>query len=243
MRLSSTPKNFLKLEIYVEESSRDLLPTENTTLYSIKQNLEVIELSDISEVHKRSENLRGKIVVFEAYGVGKSVSVQESLEHSTSCGEDEFPIKDVCVNLVADVLLDGIVAWEGIPTSKEDLLLVIGASSFHQDRPEEDIIGRFRYTGKVLSTKEIEESLPEGLALMIVDREKIGEFNPENLSGEAEELINENRKEVESLVSYGNKSIDEPETTPEEEGGGGTIAQITESISRIIQGILGIFGL
>lgn len=233
------PEELLSLLDLLEEPAKDLLLDENATLYSVKQRLEVVELSNISETYRRSDELRGKIVGFEAYGIGKSVSVQEFLEHSTACGEDEFPVKKACVNLVPDVLLEGMVAWEGIPTSREEILIAVGASSLHQDSPEEDIRGRFRYVGKLLSTREVEGSLPEGLALMVVGKEKTGELDPEELRGEAEALVDEKLEEAKSLVMYEAEEGREVEAEEEEKG---IITQVARKISNIIKGILSIFG-
>ena len=73
---------------------------------------------------------------------------------------------------------------------KQELLMTIGASNMHQDEVFATFDGVFKYIGRVFSASQIDESLPDDmLALVIYQRQKIGEINYSALAESAKEQI------------------------------------------------------
>ncbi|MEM0241109.1 MAG: hypothetical protein QXP29_06575 [Candidatus Nezhaarchaeales archaeon] len=115
---------------------------------------------------ENSERYLGKVVKLTANCYGGYISVQEVIEHSTPCGEDLVYVPDVgCMNLVIDVRLEGFIAWNDVSVSpkRDELLLAVAISSFHQDEQFVKASGIFELVGKVVSTKEVSDSLPKAL--------------------------------------------------------------------------------
>ena len=154
---------------------------EKPILYDVKTNLIYESVPSVKEINQNPAKYRDKIVGFSAKGFGGSISVQESLK-SASGGKIRIPV---------DVCLEGIIAWNelSLPPKEIELLGTAGASSIHQDTVFQPIDGEFKFVGRIVSTKQIDESLPEGLALVVYSREKIGEIDYLGLAKSARESI------------------------------------------------------
>lgn len=208
------PEDIRRLAEDKGEKPRDLVyPTRNATLYSLEEEFRPEKLSSIEEAFTRSGELKGKTITFESWGYGTSISVQEEIEHNTQCGKDKAPVPTPqgtkCINIPVDVLLHGVVAFGKVPGKPSQLrkrtLLTVGASSHHQDKPSQQVKGRFRYTGKLVSTEQIDKSLPKGLALITFEREKIGDLDYKEIGREARKVIEQRARELKSVISKGGK--------------------------------------
>jgi PGF-pre-PGF domain-containing protein len=162
-------------------------------LYVVEEDFQPQQMDDVESIKSQSESLDGEVVETEVRLYQEKISVQETLEHNTGCDVDlleiQTPQGPVCVNVVQDNLLHGGVAWNSIPQSREDALLVMGVSSRHQDTPEEFEEGRYRIEGEVVSTSRINESLPEGSVLVIYDMERVGDIDYEAVAEEGRGII------------------------------------------------------
>ncbi|MEM4452766.1 MAG: PGF-pre-PGF domain-containing protein [Thermosphaera sp.] len=161
-------------------------------IYDVKTDLLHEDVQSVVELKRNSERYLGKIVKLTANCYGGYISVQEVIEHNTPCGEDYAYVPNVgCVNLVIDVRLEGFVAWNNVsmPLKRDELLLMVGVSSFHQDEQFVSTSGVFEVVGKVVSTKEISDSLPEDIALIIYGVRKVDEINFERLAAQVKDEI------------------------------------------------------
>lgn len=162
-------------------------------LYIVEEDFEPQQVDNVSRVNSRSESLDGEVIELEVRLYQEQISVQETLEHTTGCGTDlleiQTPQGPACVNVVQDNLLHGGVAWNSIPQSRNDTLLVVGISSRHQDSPAEFEQGRYRIEGEVISTSRVNESLPAGSVLVVYTMERTGKINYAAIAQEARTLI------------------------------------------------------
>ncbi|MFC7250173.1 PGF-pre-PGF domain-containing protein [Halomicroarcula sp. GCM10025324] len=162
-------------------------------LYVVEEDFQPQQVDNVESIKSQSQSLDGEVVETEVRLYQEQISVQETLEHNTGCDDDlleiQTPQGPVCVNVVQDNLLHGGVAWNSIPQSRDDALLVMGVSSLHQDSPEEFEEGRYRIEGEVVSTSRINESLPEGSVLVIYDIERLGDIDYEAVAEEARGII------------------------------------------------------
>lgn len=178
------------------------MPTETDgepILYVTGADFEAKNIDSVTTVKQQAERLDGEVVKLNVRLYQERYSSQETLEHSTACGEDRMQIQTpqgpACVNLPQDILLHGGVAWNEIPQSRDGVLMVIGASALHQDVPNEFKEGRYAVTGEVVSTDRISKDLPQGSILLIYDLQKVGEISEEEVKSEARSII-ENRTQV-----------------------------------------------
>jgi PGF-pre-PGF domain-containing protein len=150
------------------------------SLYVVKFALkDITPALSIEEIRSNPDRYMEKIVSLEAFGYGQSISIQESMYSSTG---QKYPV---------DALLYGVVAWNEINMKKEDFLGVISISSQHQDTVTSPVEGRFNYVGKIVSSKQINESLPEGLILILYKLEKVGGFKYEDIAEDSKKAIEE----------------------------------------------------
>jgi PGF-pre-PGF domain-containing protein len=148
-------------------------------LYDVKTDIPYEEVSLVSELKANSSKYVNKTVKIVANCYGGYISVQEVLR--------KYADKDIPV----DVRLEGLAAWNdvSVPPKREELLLSAGASSFHQDKPFVNVTGVFELIGKVVSTREISDSLQEDVALLICWAKKLGEIDFEKLAQQVKEEI------------------------------------------------------
>ncbi len=163
----------------LETSELELVHTDkNVLLYVVKTDMKATHVTSVNEITTHSKKYMGKVVKFTAFGKGGTTSIQEMIKKS-----GKYP--------PVDVLLHGVVAWNSIsvPPERNDIILTTGASSHHQDRVFAPVEGKFNYIGKIVSSKQVNESLPEGLALITYARNKTGELDYEKLPESAKEMI------------------------------------------------------
>lgn len=172
-------KGYVKEFLSKIGSVKDLVPIgENILLYKVKLDLNPILVSDVREINVNPSKYLGRTVQLTVNVYDLRISVRKLIEEST---EKKYP---------ADVILHIAVAWsKSIPTSKNDILLMIGASSHVQEDLAKVVDGVFKVEGKVVSAKQIDESLPEKPVLLIFKMVNIGEINYEALAVEAKKLI------------------------------------------------------
>lgn len=169
--------------------------TGSPLLYVVDKQYDPRSMTDVDEITRRADSLDGEVVSVTARMYGTDLSIQESLEHATTsqCSENRLLIQTpqgpACVNVVQDVLVHSGVAWSTVPSDRSDVLLVLGASSREQDEPTTERRGRFRIVGEVVSTSRINESLPEGSALLVYDIERTGDIDYRAVASEARSLI------------------------------------------------------
>jgi PGF-pre-PGF domain-containing protein len=151
-------------------------------LYDVKTEITYEEISSVNQLEANLE----KMVKITANCYGGYISVQETLRKSA---EKEIPV---------DVRVEGLAAWSEISAtpSRGQIVMVAGVSSFHQDKPFVNATGVFELIGRVVSTKEISASLPEGVALLLCRAKKVGEIDFEKIAQQAQDKI---RDEVSKL--------------------------------------------
>lgn len=179
-----------------------LISETRPTLYDVKTDLKHTQVGSVDEIKRNLNQYMDKVVSVEAKGFGDTISVQETLEHSTDCGEDKIPVKDECINLVLDDLLEGGVAWNKISLDnpRESLIATAGVSSRHQDEPLGSYNGNYMYIGRVMSLKQVNESL-EGTVLVIYHRERTGDINYEEVGESARKEIEDRVENIKSALS------------------------------------------
>jgi PGF-pre-PGF domain-containing protein len=154
-------------------------------LYDVKTDIPYEAVSSVRELKTSYDKYAGRVVKLVANCYGGYISVQEVIEENTPCGPDRVYVQDIgCVNIVVDARLEGLIAWNevSVPPKREELLLVSGVSSYHQDEQFTSVDGVFELVGKLVSTKQISNSLPEGVALVLCQAKKIGEIDFEKLA-------------------------------------------------------------
>ena len=161
-------------------------------LYDVKTDIPYEAVPSVRELKANYDKYAGKVVKLVANCYGGYISVQEVIEENTPCGPDRVYVQDVgCVNVVVDVRLEGLMAWNevSVPPKREELLLVSGVSSHHQDEQFVKVEGVFELIGKVVSTRQISDSLPEGIALVLCRAKKIGEIDFERMAVQVKDEI------------------------------------------------------
>jgi PGF-pre-PGF domain-containing protein len=155
-------------------------------LYDVKTDIPYEEVSSVSGLKANSSKYVNKTVKIVANCYGGYISVQEVLR--------KYADKDIPV----DVRLEGLAAWNevSVPPKREELLLSAGASSFHQDQPFVNVTGVFELIGKVVSTREISDSLPEDVALLICQAKKVGEIDIEKLAQQVKDKVKDDVGEL-----------------------------------------------
>ena len=148
-------------------------------LYDVKTDITYEQVSSVIELKANSSKYFGKIVGIIANCCGGYISIQEVF---CKCTGQNIPV---------DARLEGLVAWNevSVPPKREELLLSAGVSSFHQDQQFVNVIGVFELVGRVVSARQVSESLPEDVALVICWAEKVGEIDFEKLAQQVKDEI------------------------------------------------------
>ena len=205
-------------------------------LYVYQEKFDVVEAEDVKDVLSRFSSLKGKVVSFKARGIGVKVSLQEFLEESTSCGEDYFPVDDECVNLIFDVMLHGFALFDEDAASTKDILLALGASSHHQDKPVESDVGvgklnvrEYEIVGKLVSGKEIDEKLPDAPILVIFEMRKIRDLTKDEIEEQIRNVIEAKVKQLEDYLKEGKEVSEELRKEVKEKA-----SEIREKLNKIV---------
>lgn len=199
------------------EKLEDIVPiSESVLLYRVNLDFEPITVNDVTEINNNPDEFLGKTVSLTANVYDGRVSIKKLIGEETGF---ECPV---------DVILHVVIVWNKLPTSEKDVLLIVGASSHVQDQLAKVVDGVFKLEGKVVSAKEIDESLPEKPALLIFKMEKVGEIDYKALASAAKALIEKEastlRETMEALIlgkpvipTVGLMSRDLPEAVSEDE--------------------------
>jgi PGF-pre-PGF domain-containing protein len=156
-------------------------------LYEVKTDIPYVEVSSVGELKANGSRYLGKTVKITANCCGGRISVKETLR--------KYAKKDIPV----DVRLEGLAAWSeaSVPPKREELLMVAGISSFNQTEPFVKVTGVFELIGKVVSAKQVSESMPEDVSLVICrEPKKVKEINFEGLAQQFKDKVRESVGEL-----------------------------------------------
>lgn len=166
--------------IMLDESGKPLV-----TVVQISR--DTTSYSDIPTL--RSDADDGDLVTVDANCFQSTISMQETIEESTGCGEELVQVKDACVDIINDVVLHGGVAWNGLPESRDEILPVVGISSRDQLEPIQTETGEYQFVGEVVETSRIDDELPDAKALLIYRLDRLGNIDYEGIADDVQELI------------------------------------------------------
>jgi PGF-CTERM protein len=79
------------------------------------------------------------------------------------------------MNLLLDSTVYGAVAATESPSSRNQVLPVIGFSGEHMDVQRKTISGRYQLTGRVIETNDIDRDYPGSVALVLYHTERLGD--------------------------------------------------------------------
>jgi PGF-pre-PGF domain-containing protein len=155
-------------------------------LYDVKTDIFYEQISSVIELKANYSKYLGNIVRMTANCYGGYISIQEVVRECA--GE----------NTVVDARLEGLAAWNevSVPPKREELLLAAGVSSFHQDKQFVNVTGVFELVGRIVSTRQISQSLPEDVALVICWARKVGEIDFEKLVQQVKDKIKDDVGEL-----------------------------------------------
>lgn len=188
---------------FVDAFDMDGLATETnaSTLYVVDEEYPTQEVDNVSAITEQANELNGDTVSVEANLSMGTISARETVI-SPPC-ENGIPTQGGCVPIFHDTVLHGGVAWNAVPDDSDDLLMMVGASSWDQDDPLEAHAGEYRLTGEVVSTNRIDESLPDGAILLTYDLEEItdelniGDDIENTVENASDEVLTQLEKQVE----------------------------------------------
>lgn len=231
-------------------------------LYVVNQDTETTQYSDVGTLQREASD--GDTVSIDTNLVGKTLSVQETLEESTGCDDTKMKVQtthgSACIDIVQDTLVHGGAAWTDIPDSRTDMLFVVGLSSRHQDQRTETVEGQYTLTGEVVSTSRIDPSLPDGKVLVVHNMERTDDLDPaamgantrdwvQNRSGRLEssllsQIRQRDRGSVELSDDESGTETSVPDTTTEtspedRDGGGGIVSGISDFAGGLLDGLFG----
>ncbi len=205
--------DFLK-DIIPNGSHAIELEENSPVLYDVKTSFSAHNISSVEEIYNDTEQYRNEVISLEAKAIGGTISVQESLEHYTSCDEDRFPVPTpsgpICVNIPVDVLLEGGVAWNHIEFDNFSnyTLLTAGASSKLQEEPYSNYSGEYRLIGKLVPISFFNQT-KEVYILQVYERKKTEELDYNSLGKEIQNELEEEVKDTNSvLTDFTNITLD-----------------------------------
>ncbi|MDY6959105.1 MAG: PGF-CTERM sorting domain-containing protein, partial [Halobacteriota archaeon] len=179
---------------------------EKILLYNVETDLKSSEVA-IGEIKSNPDKYTGKVVTFTGSDMGVTASVQEMIKES----QGECP--------PVDVLLNGAVIWCRPPPTLEGLqtgtLIAVGASSHHQDqaiKQEDGSTEVFEYTGKIISSEQMDGSLPDDLVFITYKREKVGDISVDEMTDEVKNRIGGMVLMIEESLQEGETILEEPAT-------------------------------
>lgn len=157
----------------------DILSANSDTpaMYVIDEEYNAQDVSSVSELSESAGQYDGELVSFESNLYMSTISTKRVVEGST--GTQLPPV---------DTILHGGVAWEQLPQTRDDAIIIMGASSSEQKQLLDDRSGTYQITGEVVSTERIEGELPQGSILIIYDLERVGSTNTASSNEVIEQL-------------------------------------------------------
>lgn len=157
-----------------------VIPTdESIILYLISSELDG-EDTTIEEINSNFASYSNKVVSFEGSYLGVGASIKKIISASSAQIGNVLPV---------DLSLHGDYIWTSPPPTsldgfKDKSLFVFGASSISQSSvisAEEGSLSIYRFTGKVISASDIDDSL-EGAALIVYSRDKVRDLSIEEIT-------------------------------------------------------------
>ncbi len=171
-------------------------------LYVIREEFDDEEYDDVSGVGLFAR--AGDLVTVEAKFIGRTVSVQETLEETTACGPSRMAVQRpqdaVCVDVVQDNLVRFGVAWSGVHPERTEVLFVTGVSADHVDDRSTPLRGRYRITGKIVPTSRIDPALPDGTVLVAHEMERTGSFDYGNLTWNVKTTVRDRFEQLNETI-------------------------------------------
>jgi hypothetical protein len=157
----------------------DILSANSDTpvMYVIDEEYNAQDISSVSELSESAGQYDGELVSFESNLYMNTISTKRVVERST--GTQLPPV---------DTILHGGVAWEQLPQTRDDAIIIMGASSSEQKQLLDSRSGTYQITGEVVSTERIEGEFPQGSILIVYDLERVGSTNTASSNEVIEQL-------------------------------------------------------
>jgi len=137
---------------FIEEfQTENLIPDDGNApvLYVINEQENSQTVSGVSELSENTGDYEDETVSLETNLYMNTISSKRVIESSTGT-----PLPPV------DVVLHGGVAWDQLPDDRDDLVMIMGASSTEQNVLSDTEQGEYEITGEVVSTNRIEGESP-----------------------------------------------------------------------------------
>jgi len=173
-------------------------------IYDVKTDLTYQNASSVKEITDNPSGYTNKVVGLTVNEFGGSISIREA-------------IKNLILDIPVDVVLEGSVNWNdlSVPPQTEEILLAAGASSTSQNQIVSAIQGRYLLVGRIVTAKQIDQSLPEVPLLLIYHKEKVGDIDWTGLADQIKTFIeNELGKLNWALSSFSSEPISGLTVTP-----------------------------
>ena len=201
---------------FIEKFQEDeVIPTDGNApvLYVINEEQNSQRVSGVSELSDDIRAYEGETVSLETNLFMNTISSKRIIQSATGT-----PLPPV------DVILHGGVAWDRLPEDRDDLVMIMGASSTEQNTTYDTEKGEYEITGEVVSTDRIEGDLPDGYILIAYEIERAGDLNTatpgdlieqqsSSISGVLEQQAN---PEIDASAVTGEDGGDEQEQTTED---------------------------
>jgi hypothetical protein len=183
----------------------DILETKPAPLLYIEsEHPDGETVSDVDELTDRADSLDGGLVTFEGQFLEQALSVKQTAEEFTPCGDDAVPLGSACGEIPLDVLLHGGVAWADIPLFEDDVVPVVGLSSHSLSDFTATRLRTCQITGEVVHTSRISDELPDAtmlLAYEVTELDDAGDVpadSEELVTGLVSEIIDALRTEIDA---------------------------------------------
>lgn len=149
------------------------------------------------------------VVALEANAIGSTIGVKEVLIEMAPCGPDAVVVPVTppgCVPITTDATIHvGFLVGES--TDQVDIVAFAAISNTEQTEIIRPQTGRYRVTGRVVSTSQISPMLPDGNALIVYEMERQGDFG---LSQDARQNLRDRSDELaRSMMTQMNMTADE----------------------------------
>ena len=194
---------------FIEEFQEDeIIPADGNApvLYVINEQQDSQTISGVSELSENTRAYEGETVSLETNLFMNTISSKRVIQSATGT-----PLPPV------DVILHGGVAWDQLPEDRDDLVMIMGASSTEQNVRSDTARGEYEITGEVVSTDRIGGDLPEGYILIAYEIEKTGGLN----TATPGDLIEQQSSSISGVLEQqANPEVDASAVT-EEDGGDG----------------------
>jgi hypothetical protein len=161
-------------------------------------------VADVDELTDRADRLDGDLVTFEGQFLEQALSVKQTAEELTPCGDDAVPLGSACGEIPLDVLVHGGVAWADIPVFEDDIVPVVGLSSHSLSEFTSTRLRTCQITGQVIHTSRISDELPDATMLLAYEVSEIddsGDVPPDSealITGLLDEIIEALRREIDA---------------------------------------------